>query len=38
MPLYQAKSKEVGEALIESIIMKYCIPDCIIMNQDSAFM
>ena len=38
IPLYQAKSKEVGEALIENVIMKYCIPDCIIMDQDSAFM
>ena len=38
VPLYQAKSKEVGEALIENVIMKYCIPDCIIMDQDSAFM
>ena len=26
------------EALIEHIIMKYSIPDCIIMDQDSAFM
>ena len=38
LPLYQVKSKEVGEALIENVIMKYCIPDCIIMDQDSAFM
>ena len=38
VPLYQAKSKEVGEALIENVIMKYCIPDCIIMDQDSTFM
>ena len=38
MPLYQAKSEEVGEALIENIIMKYCIPDCIIIDQDSTFM
>ena len=36
--LYQAKSKEVGEALIENVITKYCIPDCIIMDQGSAFM
>ena len=36
--LYQAKSEEVREALIENVIMKYCIPDCIIMDQDSAFM
>ena len=37
-PIIQAKSEEVGEALIDNIISKYCIPDCIIMNQDSAFM
>ena len=37
-PLYQAKSKEVREVLIENIITKYCIPDCIIMDQDSTFM
>ena len=38
VPLYQEKSKEVGETLIENIIIKYCIPDCIIMDQDSTFM
>ena len=38
VPLYQAKSGEVGEELIENIMMKYHIPDCIIMDQDSAFM
>ena len=38
VPIIQAKSEEVGEALIENIILKYCIPDCIIMDQDSAFM
>ena len=37
-PIYQAKSEEIGEALIENVITKYCIPDYIIMNQDSAFM
>ena len=36
--LYQSKLEEVGEALIEHIITKYCIPDCIIMDQDSTFM
>ena len=34
----QSKAKEVGEALIEHVITKHCIPDCIIMEQDSAFM
>ena len=38
VPIYHAKSEEVGEALIENVISKYCIPDCIIMDQDSAVM
>ena len=37
VPIFQAKS-EVGEALLEHVITKYCIPDYIIMDQDSAFM
>ena len=32
------QSEEEGEVLIENVIAKYCIPDCIIMDQDSAFM
>ena len=36
--MYQSKAEEVAEALIEHIITKYCIPDCIIMDQDSTFM
>ena len=38
VPIFQAKSEEVGEVSIENVITKYCIPDCIIMDQDSAFM
>ena len=38
VPIHQAKSEEVGEALIENVIPKYCIPEYIIMDQDSAFM
>ena len=38
VPIYQAKSEEIGEALIENVITKYCIPEYIIMAQDSAFM
>ena len=38
VPIHQAKSEEVGEALIENVITKYCVPEYIIMNQDSAFM
>ena len=38
IPVYKSKAKEIGEALIEHVITKYCAPDCIIMDQDSAFM
>ena len=37
-PLYQARSKEVGEALIENVISKFGMPEYMIMDQDSAFM
>ena len=36
--IYQAKSEEIGEVIIENMITKYCIPEYIIMDQDSAFM
>ena len=38
IPIHQASSEEIGDALIENIITKYCIPEYIIMDQDSAFM
>ena len=38
VPIYQSKVEEVGEALIEHVITKYCIPNCIMMDQDSAIM
>ena len=38
MPIYQARSGEIGDALIHNIISKYGIPEYIIMDQDSAFM
>ena len=38
VPIFQVRSEEVGEALIENIITKFCIPEYIIMDQDSAFM
>ena len=37
-PLYQARSEEVGEALIENVISKFGIPEYMIMDRDSAFM
>ena len=36
--IFQSRSEEIGEALIENIISKYCVPDYIIMDLDSAFM
>ena len=38
VPIYQSKAEEIGDALIEHIITKYCIPDCKIMDQDNTFM
>ena len=38
VPIFHAKSEEVGEALLEHVITKYCILEYIIMDQDSAFM
>ena len=36
--IYQGKSEEIGKALIENVITKYCIQEYIIMDQGSAFM
>ena len=38
IPIYHSRSEEVGEALIQHVISRYCAPDCIIMDQDNAFM
>ena len=35
--IYQSRLEEIGDALINNIISKYCIPDYIIMDQDSKF-
>ena len=37
-PIKQSRSEEVGETLINDVISKYCIPDYMIMDLDSAFM
>ena len=37
-PLYQARSEEVGEALIENVISKFGTPEYIMIDQDSMFM
>ena len=37
VPIFQARSEEIGEALLENIITKYCLPEYIIMDQDSTF-
>ena len=38
VPIFHARSEEIGEALIENVIMKYYIPEYIIMDQDSALL
>ena len=38
VPIYHYRSEEIGDALVENVISKYCIPDYIIMDQYSAFM
>ena len=38
VPVKQAKSEEIVEILINSVFSKYCVPDCIIIDLDSAFM
>ena len=38
VPIYQSKAEEIADTLIEHVVTKYCVPDCIIMDQDSAFM
>ena len=38
VPIYQSKVEEIGDALIENVITKCYVPDCIIMDQESAFM
>ena len=38
VPIFQARSEEIGEALIENVITKFCIQEYIIMDQASAFM
>ena len=38
VPIFLARSEEIGEALLENVIKIYCIPEFIIMDQDSTFM
>ena len=36
--IHQSRLEEIGDALIENAISKYCMPNYTIMDQDSAFM
>ena len=38
VPIFQARSEEIGEAQLENVITKYYIPEYIIMDENSAFM
>ena len=37
IPIHQAKSEEIGDALIDNFISKYGIPEYMIMDQDNTF-
>ena len=37
VPINHSRSEEIGEGLIECVILKFCAPDCIVIDQDSAF-
>ena len=36
--IHHSVSEEKGNTFIENVIMKYCVPEYIIMHQDSTFM
>ena len=36
--IHQSRSEEIGNALMENVSSKYCVPDYIIMDQDSTLM
>ena len=38
MPIYQARSEEIGDSLIDNVISKFGIPEYLIIDQDSLFM
>ena len=37
VPIYQTKAEKIGEALIDNFITIYCIPEYIIVDQDTTF-
>ena len=37
VPIFQAKSEEIGEAPIENVLTKYCIPEYIIIDQECIY-
>ena len=38
VPIHQSRSEEIGNALTENVITKYCVLGYIKMDQESAFM
>ena len=38
VPIYESRSEETGDALIDHVFSQYSIPECMIMDQDNAFM
>ena len=38
VPIHQSRSEEIGVTPLNKLMTKYCVPDYIIMDQNSAFM
>ena len=37
VPTHQSRLDKIGNAFIENVVSKYCVPDYIIMDQEIAF-
>ena len=38
IPIHESRSEEIGNVVIEHVLSKYRIPECMIMNLDSVFL
>ena len=36
--IYHSRSEEISDTLVENVILKFCIPDYVIKDQDNVFM
>ena len=38
IPIYQQRSEEIRDVLMENVLSRYSIPECMVMDQESALM